>query len=519
MSTAEIGPWSEAPATGPIPVPRSAWQPNSAAGAPARGLGRPPGPRAGTGPVTVTDAALAVAATRDPAAFAAIYDRYSDRLHDFCLGMLRDRDAAADCVQDTFTTAATRLSQLREPDKLRPWLYAIARHEALRRIRSRRREEPIDELPDRASPEHGPEELAARNELAELVTQAAGGVSDRDRAVLDLHYRHGLDGPELADALGVSATNANTLVSRLSTTLERSLGALLLARGVRGAPGAACPELVDLLAAWDGQFSVLWRKRIARHSDHCPTCLDKRQALTNPRALLGSAPALIPAPGWLRSHVLGNSTPLLGHTPGAAAAAGAPAGSSSSWWSGAARSAVLKPLHLAVIAPLLAAGSAVGLMALSSPTDTTETSLSASTSPDAAVAPSTAPSFGFDMPTTHLPGAPTDPPPGTTPGHGQAPAAGAAGAPPVQPPTGPVPPGQAPAGSQVLPNGATVPAPVPPPPPVVPTSTRGILGDLGGLATGGGDLPGLPGGTGTPPRHKQHHHRPTPTTTTPPTPR
>ena len=213
MSTAEIGPWSEAAATGPIPVPRSSWQPHPAAGAPVRGLGRPPGPRAGTGPVAVTDAALAVAAARDPAAFAAIYDRYSDRLHDFCLGLLRDRDAAADCVQDTFTTAATRLTQLREPDKLRPWLYAIARHEALRRIKTLRRETPSDELPDHASPEHGPEELAARNELAELVTQAAGGLSDRDRAVLDLHYRHGLDGPELADALGVSATNANTLVS------------------------------------------------------------------------------------------------------------------------------------------------------------------------------------------------------------------------------------------------------------------------------------------------------------------
>jgi RNA polymerase sigma factor (sigma-70 family) len=513
MSTAEIGPWSEAAATGPIPGPRSSWQPHPAAGTPVRGLGRPPGPRAGTGPVTVTDAALAIAATRDPAAFAAIYDRYSDRLHDFCLGMLRDRDAAADCVQDTFTTAATRLTQLREPDKLRPWLYAIARHEALRRIKSLQRETPSDDLPDHASPEHGPEELAARHELAELVTQAAGGLSDRDRAVLDLHYRHGLDGPELADALGVSATNANTLVSRLSTTLERSLGALLLARGVRGAPGAACPELVDLLAAWNGQFSVLWRKRIARHSDKCPTCLDKRQALTNPRALLGAAPALIPAPGWLRGHVLGHTTPLLGHTPGGAAAAGggAAAGSSSSWWPSAARSVVLKPLHLAVIAPLLAAGSAVGLLALSTPTDTTATSLSASTAPDPASAPSTAPSLGFDMPTTHLPGAPSAPPPGSTPGHWQAPAVGAPGAPP-----GPVLPGQAPAGPQILPNGATVPAPVPPPPPVVPTSTPGILGSLGDLATGGGDLPGLPGGTGTPPRHKHHHHRATPTTTTPP---
>ena len=87
-----------------------------------------------------TDAELArAAAAGDRGAFAGIYDRYADRLHDFCVGMLRDRDGAADCVQDVFCTAATRLSQLREPDKLRPWLYAIARNEALRRLRERRR--------------------------------------------------------------------------------------------------------------------------------------------------------------------------------------------------------------------------------------------------------------------------------------------------------------------------------------------------------------------------------------------
>src|SRR5437016_5330063 len=100
------------------------------------------------------DADLArAAASGDRAAFAAIYDRYADRLHDFCIGMLRDRDAAADCVQDVFLTAATRLAQLREPDRLRSWLYAIARNQALARIRQRRREQLSDELPEMPSAE------------------------------------------------------------------------------------------------------------------------------------------------------------------------------------------------------------------------------------------------------------------------------------------------------------------------------------------------------------------------------
>ena len=73
-----------------------------------------------------TDAELVRAVLEgDRGAFAQIYDKYSDRLYDFCVGMLRDRDGAADCVQDAFCVAASHLAQLREPDKLRPWLYSI----------------------------------------------------------------------------------------------------------------------------------------------------------------------------------------------------------------------------------------------------------------------------------------------------------------------------------------------------------------------------------------------------------
>jgi RNA polymerase sigma factor (sigma-70 family) len=214
-----------------------------------------------TGPMTVPDAHLVAAALSNPAGFAAIYDRYADRLHDFCLGMLRDRDAAADCVQDVFTTAATRLVQLRERDKLRPWLYAIARHEALARLRARRREQPTDQVLDTHSSDPEPDVLAARSELAVLVAQAAGGLSERDHTLLELAYHQGLEGPELADALGVSPSNANTMLGRLRGTIERSLGALLVARR----RARDCPELAGVLQGWDGQFTVLMRKRIARH--------------------------------------------------------------------------------------------------------------------------------------------------------------------------------------------------------------------------------------------------------------
>lgn len=275
------------------------------------------------------DATLALAAASgDRMAFAAIYDRYANRLYDFCVGMLRDRDAAADCVQDVFVTAASRLDQLREPDRLRSWLYAVARNEALSRIRDRRREQPSDELPEIVSGEPDPATLAARSELANLISDACGGLTDRDQLVLELSYRQGLSGPELADALGVSPRNANTLVERLRDTIARSLGALLICRRVNADP-ARCPELAATLADWDGQFTVLMRKRAARHIDSCAVCEQQRAKMVSPTALLGSAPLLIPAPEWLRQATLAHAGNVLPGTPGSAAGS---SGAGDSWW-------------------------------------------------------------------------------------------------------------------------------------------------------------------------------------------
>jgi RNA polymerase sigma factor (sigma-70 family) len=251
-----------------------------------------------------TDADLARAsAAGDKRAFAAIYDRYADKLHDFCVGMLADRDAAADCVQDAFCIAATRLPQLRDPDKLRPWMYSIARNEALRRLRERRRETPSDELPEIMSDDPGPDTMAARMELTDLIADAAGGLSDRDRSVLELAFRHGLGGPDLADALNVSPASANQIVHRLRETIERSLGALLMSRRSQSIGG--CAELAGILESWDGNFNVLMRKRISRHIASCDVCDEERRRLVNPVALLGAAPVFIPAPAWLRDRTLG----------------------------------------------------------------------------------------------------------------------------------------------------------------------------------------------------------------------
>jgi RNA polymerase sigma factor (sigma-70 family) len=234
-----------------------------------------------------SDAELAVAAaTGDRAALAAIYHRYARRLHDYCAGMVRDHHVAADCVQDVFCTVAVELPKLREPDKLRPWLYAIARRAALRALRERNRESAYGELPDSAATGPGPFTTTARNELADLIKQVSEGLSERDRRVLDLAYRQGLSGADLADALGVTHESAKKLLQRLRDTVERSLGALLVARY---AEQHGCLQLSDTLAGSDGRFTVLMRKRIARHIESCEDCGAYRRTVVNSAAILGGA--------------------------------------------------------------------------------------------------------------------------------------------------------------------------------------------------------------------------------------
>src|ERR1700691_2565498 len=72
----------------------------------------------------------------DPDGLAGAYDRYADVLYCYCRSMLREPADAADAVRDTFVIAASHLDGLRRPERLRAWLFAVARNECLHRLRS-----------------------------------------------------------------------------------------------------------------------------------------------------------------------------------------------------------------------------------------------------------------------------------------------------------------------------------------------------------------------------------------------
>jgi RNA polymerase sigma factor (sigma-70 family) len=222
---------------------------------------------------------------------AAAYDRYAPALYAYCRGLLGEPADADDAVQDTFIIAAAKLDGLRDPDRLRPWLYAVARNECRRRLRSRALPAPLDEAGEMTD---GTVDLGAdveRAELRALVGAVLAGLNPRDREIIELNLRHDLAGRDLADALGVSMNQAHALASRARSQFETSLGALLVARTGR----ESCPELAARLHGWDGQLDVLLRKRVSRHIERCEICGARKRRELSPAMLLGVLPvALLP---------------------------------------------------------------------------------------------------------------------------------------------------------------------------------------------------------------------------------
>src|SRR5215472_8637336 len=222
---------------------------------------------------------------------AAAYDRYAPALYAYCRSLLGEPADADDAVQDTFIIAAARLGGLRDPGRLRPWLYAVARNECRRRLRSRASAAPLDEAGEMTDESVDVGADAEKAELRALVAAALAGLNAGDREIIELNLRHDLAGRDLADALGVSLNQAHALASRARSQFETSLGALLVARSGRG----SCAVLAGILSGWDGQLDVLLRKRVNRHIEHCETCGARKRRELSPAMLLGVLPvALLP---------------------------------------------------------------------------------------------------------------------------------------------------------------------------------------------------------------------------------
>jgi RNA polymerase sigma-70 factor (ECF subfamily) len=161
-------------------------------------------------------------ASRDTAAFAALYRRTSAKLYGVVARILARSDAVADVLQETYVRVWERAGEF-DPDKgsAAAWMATIARNRALDEVR-RVRPASLQDQPasfEPAADEVDP--LAARDRsegLARLV-ECLRGLDDEKRAIVLLAYYRGASREALAKRFGRP-------VATIKTWLHRSLAQL-----------------------------------------------------------------------------------------------------------------------------------------------------------------------------------------------------------------------------------------------------------------------------------------------------
>jgi len=141
-----------------------------------------------------------------PEGIAEASDKSAMPLYSYCRSLLREPADAADAVQDTFLMATSKLGGLRDRGKLRSWLYEVARNECYRRLRSVQATSALDDAVDLTADAVDAAGAVEQAELRQLVQDALAGLNPGERDVIEPSLVQGLDGDELADALGVQGT-------------------------------------------------------------------------------------------------------------------------------------------------------------------------------------------------------------------------------------------------------------------------------------------------------------------------
>jgi RNA polymerase sigma-70 factor (ECF subfamily) len=178
------------------------------------------GGRRSTG-VTATTLDVPAAAVLD---FDALYRGARDDVYAYAATLLRDAGAAEDVTAQAFERAYRKRGRYdARRGSPRAWLFGIVRNAALDELRRRKRAAAAG-IPA-PPPAAGPDELAEEAAQREAVRRALGRLAARDREVIALRYHAELSTAELAEVLGVSQTNAGTLLHRAMTKLRESLDA------------------------------------------------------------------------------------------------------------------------------------------------------------------------------------------------------------------------------------------------------------------------------------------------------
>jgi RNA polymerase sigma-70 factor (ECF subfamily) len=159
----------------------------------------------------------------DEDACRALVERHLGRVVAFATRTLGNRADAEDVAQDTFVRLWRGARRWRPgAARLTTWLHRVALNLCLDRL-ARRRETPLDGVPEPIDPTPPVAVLLERRALGARVNEELAALPPQQRAAIALCHYQGLGNVEAADVLGVSVEAVESLLARARRTLRARL--------------------------------------------------------------------------------------------------------------------------------------------------------------------------------------------------------------------------------------------------------------------------------------------------------
>ncbi len=174
----------------------------------------------------------------DQRAFQHLFDKYKNRVINFCLRFCGDRSVAEELAQETFLRVYTAAPRYRPNARFSTWLFTIAANVCRNEIRRpvyREKIESMDPLPDMEKKTAVPE-IAARPESTapdglyeslerhQLVQRAIRQLPDQQRLALLLRVNEEFSYREISVQIKRSENHVKTLIHRGRKRLKEILG-------------------------------------------------------------------------------------------------------------------------------------------------------------------------------------------------------------------------------------------------------------------------------------------------------
>ncbi|HEX2096546.1 MAG TPA: sigma-70 family RNA polymerase sigma factor [Solirubrobacterales bacterium] len=258
----------------------------------------------------LSDERLARRATSgDRRALEEIFRRYHQDLYRFCLATVSNPQDAQEALQNTMVKVMRALPGEEREIKLKPWLFRVARNEAVETLRKRR--DTVELSADRlAAAWETAEAAGARDRLRELFTDL-GELPERQRSALVMRELAGLEFTEIGEAFGTSAAVARQTLYEARQSL----------RQMDEGREMSCESVRRTISDADGR--VTRRRDLRAHLRDCAGCRAFRDDIRLRRegfAAVAPLPAAVSV-GLLQS-VIGGQAAAGGVAAGAGATGG-----------------------------------------------------------------------------------------------------------------------------------------------------------------------------------------------------